>query len=376
MVRGPIDIKKHRQWLRSSLIYKEAERLSSQLEPFVRGQTGGVFVNTHYPNVEASSVAIKRVVKPEEMLSWNYKDIILYALENIHGRVQVHVSQPVFQELAMSYKPIEYEMELEKRPKPLLEFSPYHTPVGPGAPLRKLWELENPKIPRKVDSLYNERIKAEIALRELMHYDHYYLINLLSAGVLGSKKRMVPTRWAITATDDTLSKFYISRLRDFPEVNEILMFQHSFLYNHFHIILFPGRWEFENFEAWAPNTSWGAQHGYLITREYEDLRGRKNYAESQAGGYYASKYAVSKSLYVMGRQARVVVIREVEEGYRIPVGVWQVRESVKKAFTKKPLRFDDREQLLTYLSHHLKLPLKEYLSRSTILRQRKTLLDF
>ncbi len=380
MVRGPIDIARHRRWLKSSLLYKEAQKLVKHLDlkPYVRGETGGVFIGSTYPYVNIGSISVEKPVKPPEMLSWDYNQIILNTLKQTMGKTKGNVSQPkeTFTFLSMSYKPIEFEMELKAPPKPLLEFSPYFTPLGPSAPLKKLVELENPKIPKKVYSLYNERINAQIALRELFHFDPYYLSGLLSAGVLGAKKKMVPTRWAITATDDTLSKVYISKIRDYPEISQVELYHHNFLHNSFWVILMPGSWEFENFEAWAPKTTWGAQFGYLITYEREDLRGRTKYAESQAGGYYASKYSVTKHLYGRKRQAKVVVIREVDEGYRIPVGVWQVRESVSKALSKPPILFDDLSSLLIFLSQKLTLDVKHYVKRSFLLKHQKTLLDF
>ena len=48
-------------------------------------------------------------------------------------------------------------------------------------------------------------------------FDEYTLSKILSVGVLGLKKdkKLVPTRWSITATDDILAKNLLRKIRDF-----------------------------------------------------------------------------------------------------------------------------------------------------------------
>ena len=112
-----------------------------------------------------------------------------------------------------------------------------------------------------------------------------------------------------------------------------------------------------------------------IIEEYEPFKGRASYAEKQGGGYYASRMSVVQALDRMRRQARVVVFREVYEGYVIPVGVWLVRETAKQAFMGKPAVFGTKREALNYIDSRLRLPISEYLRRSRILRQ-KRLSDF
>jgi hypothetical protein len=136
----------------------------------------------------------------------------------------------------------------------------------------------------------------------------------------------------------------------------------------------PGNWEFENFEAWAPGTVWsqgGSQPS--IIPEYESYNGRTKYA-LQGGGYYASRYAAVESLDKIHKQARVVVFREIYEGYQLPLGVWVVRETALHAYDNLK-RFSTLSEALQEIQSRLRIPLATYFKMSKILSQSR-LTDF
>ena len=132
----------------------------------------------------------------------------------------------------------------------------------------------------------------------------------------------------------------------------------------------PGMWEFENFESWAPSTPW-AEAAPDIIEEHEPFEGRRGYAELQGGGYYASRLGVIEGLHLMRKQARCVVFREVAEGYIVPMGVWQVRENVRKAMRSTPLKCGSLQEALEVLSTRLRHPISEYVKRSQVLAQKR-----
>ena len=138
----------------------------------------------------------------------------------------------------------------------------------------------------------------------------------------------------------------------------------------------PGSWEFENFEAWAPGSFWSQNIKKTeITEEYEPFGGRTKYADKQVGGYYATRFGIVESLQKMKRQARVVVFREIYEGYMVPVGVWQVRENIRNAMKSSYKKFPTKKEALNYIKAKLRTSLDEYLKKSRILKQ-KRLADF
>lgn len=381
MVRPKISIEDHRRWLRSSHLLErikmDADGVASRLSKTIFGPSVDFFVGSSgWPNINAGPlISIGEGVETRSLFGLGYEGIIASRLAMARGKKFTSVYSPriseSIREIAMSTKQVDVEAHFSKKPSLELHFSPVVQPMGPSAPLRMLIEAENPKIPKKISSLYEEKIKTVTAISELIHrqFDNYYIARILSAGILGEKKRLVPTRWSITATDDMIGKILISKVKGYRENSDILVFPSYYLFNQFVILILPGKWEFENFEAWAPKTSWAANpEKYTIIEEYEGWEGRWKYAQ-QAGGYYASRLAVLEYLNRMKVQGRVVVFREVYEGFYLPVGVWQVRENVRHALSHRPKKFASMAEALDEVKKYIRLPLKEYERRSRILGQ-------
>ena len=173
-----------------------------------------------------------------------------------------------------------------------------------------------------------------------------------------------------------VAKQLMDKIRTYPSINDFLVFEAQFLDNHFLILLMPGSWEFENFEAWAPGSTWSrGMKETQVVGEYESFRGRTDYADKQAGGYYAARIAVCEYLSRIRRQARVFSVREIYEGYTIPLGVWVVRETARNAFKGPGRKFSTRKEALDHMESRLRLGTRDYISRSVMMRQ-KRLWDF
>ena len=279
-------------------------------------------------------------------------------------------------EIALSVKPVDIETMFKHTPTYKLSFSAVSQPTGPTGIIRDFRIAENPKIPRVVDALASDEIRAAAAAYELYKksYDVYYLTSVLSSGALGmeERKKLVPTRWSITAVDDMIGKSLMKEIRVFPELKDFLVYENTYLENHFEVLMMPGRWEFEQFEAWAPKTLWTMSYDApVIQEEYEGFEGRSDYAMKEGGGYYAGRIAVAEALRRMKKQARSIIFREIYEGYVMPVGVWEVRENVRKALGKRPRRFGSLQSALEDIKTRLRIPLEEYLKKSEMLKQRK-----
>ncbi|MFH0927594.1 MAG: hypothetical protein V1822_03375 [Candidatus Micrarchaeota archaeon] len=328
---------------------------------------------------------------PKDWYGWNFDRIVYARSMQIRSQINSSISMAKSlgsgatgplpriisdsQEAAMSISSVDVETHFSKKPNLQVSFNQISQPMGPSAPLEKLYLADNPKIPKKLDALVQDGAKASLAISELSHagYDEHYLTRLLTAGILGEKaaRKFVPTKWGITAVDDTVAKEHMKKLRDCKENSKFLFFQNEYLANRFSILLLPGAWEYENFEAWI-----GSPDNFAISIEHEPYWGRGNYAASQGGGYYAARLAVCEALATKLRmQARVVVIREIMPEYDLPVGCWQIRQSVREAFTHSPKEFGSLSQLLSFLNEALILNPKDYIQRSSVLSQ-KRLSDF
>jgi len=279
-------------------------------------------------------------------------------------------------EIALSVTPVDIETSFKHKPTYKLSFSAVSQPMGPTGIIKDFKIADNPRVPRQVDALASDEIRASDAAYELYkkNYDVYYLTSVLSSGALGmeERKKLVPTRWSITAVDDMISKDLMKEIRLFPEIKDFQVYENTYLENHFEVLMMPGRWEFEQFEAWAPNTLWTMSYDKpVIQEEYEGFAGRSTYATNEGGGYYAGRLAVTEALRRMKKQARSIIFREIYEGYIMPVGVWEVRENARKAMQKKPKRFGSLQSALEDIRSRLRIPLNEYLKKSEMMKQRK-----
>ena len=360
------------------LLFEKAKQQFLQFKPseYVFGPSSEIFVGRMgYPNLAVGPlVGLENMVaSPKELFGMDYADIIARQTSLVRGKKKASVNsrmQTDMKEVALSSRAIDVEMELTKRPYFDLKTDGILQTMGASAPIKKFAQAENPKIPKKVDSIIGEKLTATEAIAELTAhgFDNYYATNILAVGALGmdETKRLVPTRWSITAVDDIIAKQRMERIRGYMEINEVSLYSSSFLDNHFHVLLMPGKWEFENFESWPEGGAWAGTN-----EEYEGYHGRTKYAEKQVGGYYASRFAVTEYLDLIRRQAKVVVFREIGEGYVAPVGVWQVRENVRHALAGDQMKFGSTNEALAFLSTKLNVKMKKYFSMSRILCQRR-----
>jgi len=306
----------------------------------------------------------------------------------IYGKSKMNIKsenrlKQVTQELALSSKPVSTEIFLKK--KPTLEFTPdsVFRPMTNPAPLKKAILEENPKVHKKVDYLTSDYdVKATTALKELyksnIKVDH--LQKLLSIGLLGTKikRRMVPTRWSITATDDTISKQHLEKIRYFPEINKITLFSGNFVGNYIEALLLPGRLSFEAIEAWRGGNVFGNEKTQFA-QDYEGFFGRKKYAFNITGGYYAMRLPTTEYLTKINRQATVFIFREIRQEYYAPLGVGVVRETTRRAFANKPKFFDTIDEAFKDMQTRIELPIEQIKEKSWTLEnygKQKSIFDF
>lgn len=251
------------------------------------------------------------------------------------------------QEIAIASKPVDLEIELKNKLNLNRSRDKILAPHGMKAQLKKAKIIGNVNVHPQVDKVMNDDIKAVEGIESLYKFgfDEYTLSKIFSVGVLGLKKnkKLVPTRWSITATDDTLGKLLLKKVKDYPIIENYELFYGEFLGNQYLIMLFPNIWSYELFELYLPRSSWNPSDEIKASTDYEDYNGRKEYASATAGGYYASRFPIIEYLNSIKRQASVLVIRIETPSYWAGLGVWVVRESVKKALTHKMSFSDDNE---------------------------------
>lgn len=255
----------------------------------------------------------------------------------------------VAQQVALSSKPVDLEFYLTKKPNFNLDFDDVTAPMGPAATLQRVKEIDNIRIDRKVDSVFQDKeFKANDAIIYLhdQGYDETALSRMLSVGTLGmqANRKLVPTRWSITATDDMISKDLIKNIRAYGSV-ECCAYFGSHLGNYYLILLFPEPWSYELFET--------NQEGEFLSTDFEPYGGRKDYASITAGGYYTVRLAVLEELEKMKKQASVLAIRIITDEYSLPLGVWVTREASRNAMKNKLENFGNMNEAVNYAKNFL-----------------------
>jgi len=317
-----------------------------------------------YPNINVGFLNVEEYRDHDAPLLWakeNYgiDKIIDLRSSLVNSNFNTHIKSfndkliEMGQEVAMASKPVDMEINLEKKPSFSMSYNQDITPHGPSVKLKKVQLTENPKIPTKVDKVVSDTdLKANGALKILTKkgIDEHYLTKLLSTGNLGVKvqRKLVPTRWSITAVDDNVCKHKLERVKQFQPA-DYTAYYGSHLGNHYLILFFPGEWSYELFETYAgkPTNPW-SQKGKVFATDNENYNGRKQYAHETAGGYYAARLAVVEGMEKIKRQASCLCLRFITDDYWAPLGVWVVREAARNAMKAKPLSFASKELMLKY----------------------------
>ena len=249
----------------------------------------------------------------------------------------------VQREVAIADHPVDVEVGLSDAPELNLTLDDIQTPTGPRARATSADLAENPHVPRSVEkTLGDDDWRAEGAITYLYRrdFDVYDINTILSAGALGQgrNRRLVPTRWSITAVDDTVGQYLRGQVRSSPSIDQVQVWHNAYLGNDYWVVLAPGNWEFELVELKAPGSVWNPEPDgeYYMSADSESYDGRTGYVNETAGAYYATRLGVLEHLASVGRQATCLVIRHASEEYWAPVGVWQTREGVRDAFGGEP----------------------------------------
>jgi hypothetical protein len=299
----------------------------------------------------------------------------------VRGKYRVHVQKfedagkiiEQTRELALAENCVDMELNLTKKPRGSIFMDDEVQPFGPSAPIRDL-HLGNAKFERRVEKAYRDTdLKAVEAVKEL--YNKGVLVTKIqrafSVGAFGLEKnrKLVPTRWSITAVDDIIGKDMLKEVKTFPEISEYRVYESVYLDNVFEILIIPAKWSYESMEAWFPGTTWNPNGtSTAIFSDWEGNNGRTTYA-AIGGCYYSARLAVCELLLKEHRQATVVVLREARPGYIMPIGVWQVRENVRNAMRQTPYKFNTLDESLRFIGGRFEIPLKRWISQSELLKR-------
>jgi len=348
----------------------------------------GIFVGRiGYPHVYAGPL-VPPVVgdtslfdAPEQWLGRTVDEIVGFRTNLIRGKFRVNVRKPSEDErflsktldIALSRDPVDTEVTFRKKPSGNFLFDDEVQPMGPSALLKNI-EVGNTKTDLRIERAYgDDDLKAEEAILDL--YQNSVSVSKIqrafSVGAFGLKKqrRIVPTRWGITAVDSTISRRLIEDdVKGKKPINKYRVYEFSYLGNKFVVLLTPSSWRYEWIEAWYPGTAWNPQsQDIAMGADWEGYRGRTTYA-SLGGCYYAVRLAAAEFLAREGRQAGVIAMREIHPSFITPLGVWINRECVREAFRQEGKKFDTFNEAMAYVGSEFAIGLGEWIDTSVLLK--------
>jgi hypothetical protein len=276
-------------------------------------------------------------------------------------------------DLALSSASVDVNAKFKKKPRMAVALSEETQPYGPSALIQNLEIVPGSGERRLEDVYYDGELLAADGMVELYHdgIEVSRIQRTLSLGMLGveEQRKIVPTRWSITAVDDTLSKHLLRTIRRYPTIGKYEVYRYEYLDNWYAAILSPSNWAFEWIEAWFPGTAWNETGNVpALMGDHEPFEGRTTYA-SVGGCYYSTRLAVAEALERMERQASALVLREIRPGYILPVGVWNVRESVRAALRTQPTVFDDFQHALRFACNGFQIKPEVWLGHSHLIRE-------
>ncbi|TBR06801.1 MAG: hypothetical protein EPO62_09645 [Candidatus Nitrosotenuis sp.] len=317
---------------------------------------------------------------PEKWLGKTLEDIVNFRLKLVRGIQNVSVEQPKgryiesLQELAMSSNTPDSDIVFHKHTAPVTAIDGESAPFGPIGEI-KTAKFSGMSTNQTIEKTYYDRdLRAEDAVVSLYNsgIEISKIQKCFSIGMFGKDRKLVPTRWSITATDDIISKNLVAEILDCPMIDICQVFTHEHLGNIFSVLLFPHRWIFEMEEAWY------AEKGEIgFGADSEDASGIDHYP-SIAGAYFAAKLGIAEYLKRKQRQAGVLILREIRPEYAVPVGVWQVREAIRAALSKTPILAETLESGLTMSCRNMSISKNEWLSKGTLMKmlKQKSIADY
>jgi hypothetical protein len=351
-----------------------------------QGKSPNVFVGRYgYPRINVGFLSTQNLYENNDNIPLWVKEkfpisrIIGLRTNLINSTFKSHIKSfhdrflEMSQEISMTKKPVDMEINLAKKPVFSLSFNQEATPHGPVVKLKRARLAENPKIPVHVEKVVSDSdLKAVDGISYLNKkgFDEHFLVKLLTVGNLGMKKnrRLVPTRWGITAVDDTLGKELIKKVKNFESVDVFQVYFGSHLGNYYLVLLCPNVWSYELFEMYVKSPRYSTDH--------ENVFGRKKYASETAGGYYTVRLGILEFLNKIQRQGAAFVLRFITDEYYAPLGVWVTREATRKSMNNKIKEFYDLKSALNFMlwfaKKNFKYDVSKQIRKSVLLDELKT----
>lgn len=317
---------------------------------------------------------------PEKWLGKNLAEIVNYRMSLIRGvfDIDAHTTSgkqiESLQEVAMANSPAESELLFEKIPfidmeqKKITGVDADSAPYGLTAPLKSFKASSSFSVDKRIEKVfYDKDLPSKDSVMNLYHggLEISKINRILSIGMVGLKKnrKLVPTKWSISATDSTISANLIKKtiFENYPPFDMFEVYKYTHLYNHYSVVLIPfSTWSFEMQEGWLDSKG-----NIGMGSDFEDARGLNHYPHI-AGAYFAGRLSIAEHLNKVKKKAAALVLREIHPHYIYPVGVWQIREGIREALKGPCREFENLDSALSFACSSLSTSKSEWIRNGRI----------
>ena len=197
---------------------------------------------------------------PEEWIGKNktQDEIINYRMNLVRGKQLIKIDDlenpfvEKLRDISLASKSIDSEATFGKKPRGSL-LTEDSMPHGPSAVIEK-FDIDAVRWDRHLEkTFYDTDLKATEAVLNLHDKEVPFtaMQKAFSIGAIDTKnkKKLVPTRWSITACDSTLADEFLKEIRKFERLDSYRVYEFGALNNYYIIILTPTEWQYEWYEA-------------------------------------------------------------------------------------------------------------------------------
>lgn len=357
--------------------YSKELKSTNEIEGFASGAIVG---EKNYPNLKVHSISNTNIensfFKNNSQVMSDYSKIIDLKAKNILGSTS-NISVKKFnnritdeiRDIYKSKSEVEFSSKFEKNLKfDKIVINKVAGIVGSSNQLESLSANSNTSTSKQIEKNISNDIKATKAIINLyeQNVNENQIINLLALGSFGvsSNKKLVPTKWAISAYDQTIEKYLFNQLKKFKLITKYEVYEFNNKGNYFLIILFPEFLSGETIES---------QNDFYGTDYFNNENKLDKKTPQISGAYYANKLAVFEHLRERKRQSAFLSIRLIKD-YDIPLGVVFVRECVRNSFKNKIFSTSNKLELEEFLKFK-KNNFYTFYEKSKLLNEFKKRLD-
>ncbi len=363
--------------------YKKIREYQQELKPTkeIEGFGASAIVGEkNYPYLKVHNISTENkdssYFNTSDIVKQDYSKIIELKAKNILGSTQdVYTKNRTekitneIQDIYKSKKAIEFASQFEKELKfDKVLVNKVSGIVGSKNPLLNLEANENTTTSKDIEKYTQEDIKSRQAIISLYEkgVNEHQIINLLALGTFGIEinKKLVPSRWAISAYDQTIEKHLHKNIVKYNSINSYEVYHAKDKGNDFVIILIPDTFSAEVIETWVEDGR------PVIEADYVGVDNKLHKPQPDtAGGFYATKLPIFEHLNQRKKQASFISVRYID-GYDIPLGVVFVRETVREAMKNKIFSTSDEYELRKFLEFKFKKHFQFY-KNSNVLKEQK-----